>query len=68
MARQDPDAPRRPPGRPCNVEPGRKVMTWLTAREHDQLIRIAARHDVSVSAVVRRVLETRLRAEDHRDG
>jgi len=64
----DPPVPKRPRGRPRNAEPGRKVMTWLTAREHDRLIRVALKHDMSVSEVVRRVLEHRVRADDHRDG
>lgn len=50
------DAPRRPPGRPRAAEPGSSVTTWMPRREHDQLVRIARTHDLSVSFVTRRLI------------
>jgi hypothetical protein len=48
-------------GRPRNAEPSSSVSTWLPAREHDKLIRLAQHEDVSISALVRRLLNLRLR-------
>lgn len=49
----------RKPGRPQNEEPGSRVSTWLPASQHDQLVRMAKQRDVSVSAVVRSLLQSR---------
>jgi len=43
-------------GRPRSTDPGSRVSTWIPARYHDQLIRIANERDISVSAVVNKVL------------
>jgi cytidylate kinase len=51
-------------GRPKSAEPGSTVSTWIPASEHDRLVRIANRHEMSVSeyvgAVLRRDIRTRL--------
>jgi len=48
-------------GRPRNAEPSSSVTTWLPAREHDTLIRLAREEETSISALVRRLLNLRLR-------
>lgn len=52
MKAVEPDI-RRSPGRPKNDDPGATVCTWLPSREHDKLIRLANKHETSVSAIVR---------------
>jgi cytidylate kinase len=37
------------------------MTVWLRADEHDRLIRLAQKHDTSVSAVARHLLTRRLR-------
>jgi hypothetical protein len=39
------------------------VSTWLPAPDADRLIEVARRHDVSVSAMLRRFVIIQLRAE-----
>lgn len=53
--------PERRRGRPRVLETSAAVTTWLPAKEHDRLIRIANEHEISVSALVRRVLILTLR-------
>jgi len=36
----------------------------LTARTHDRLIAIAAQHDISVSALVRRIVESKIKPQE----
>ena len=50
----------RTPGRP-RQDPCAKVSTWLPADDADRLLRLAHRHGVSLSAVVRRLVILRLR-------
>ena len=47
-------------GRPRLDVPGASVSTWLRPHEHDRLIRLAQRRDVSISALVRQILILRL--------
>lgn len=47
-------------GRPRVEEPRSTVSTWLPARTHDQLIRLARQHEQSISATVRQLLILRL--------
>jgi hypothetical protein len=51
-------------GRPKSAEPGSTVSTWLPVSDHDRLVRIANRREMSVSeyvgTVLRRDLRTRL--------
>ena len=47
-------------GRPRVAEPGSSVSTWLRQADHDQLIRLAQRHDLSVSALVRQLVTRRI--------
>lgn len=47
-------------GRPRVEEPGSAVTTWLRQREHDQLIRLAQKHETTVSALVRSLLILKL--------
>jgi hypothetical protein len=56
-----PEPPHHAPGRPRADEPGASVSTWLRAEDHDRLIRLAQQHDMPVSALVRRLLELKLR-------
>lgn len=51
---------RRKPGRPKADEPSTSVSTWIPAREHDRLIRLAQRKEQSVSETVRQLLRQRL--------
>jgi hypothetical protein len=53
----DPTTPPKKVGRP-RVEPGGPVTTWLPTRLHDQLIAVARRRDESVSACLRRLVES----------
>lgn len=53
----------RKPGRPRNHEPGSAVMTWLTASEHERLVKYAALRGESVSATVRLLLRTKWAAD-----
>ena len=46
-------------GRPRNAEPSSSVSTWLPAHEHDVLIRRARAEEISVSALVRRLVRVR---------
>ena len=48
-------------GRPRVSDPGATATTWLRASEHDRLIALAHRYDLSVSAVVRRLVLMALR-------
>lgn len=43
-------------GRPRVPEPRSSVSAWLPARVHDRLIAVAHRQDVSVSALVRKLI------------
>lgn len=51
---------RRKGGRPRSDEPKTSVSTWIPAREHDRLIRLANQRDQSVSQTVRQLLLQRL--------
>jgi hypothetical protein len=51
---------RRKGGRPRSGEPKTSVSTWIPAREHDRLIRLAHQRDQSVSQTVRQLLLQRL--------
>lgn len=51
---------RRKPGRPKSDEPKTAVMTWISAQEHDRLIRLANQREQSVSQTVRQLLRQRL--------
>lgn len=48
-------------GRPPVEEPRSTVSTWLPSKYHDQLIELAKRREVSVSAYVRSVIIMRLK-------
>jgi hypothetical protein len=48
--------PHRKRGRPRVQEPRSSVSTWIPSQAHDRLASIARSNDVSVSAVVRRVV------------
>ena len=50
-------------GRPFVSEARSSVSTWIPARYHDRLIRIAQRNEVSVSAVVRGAIVLLLKDE-----
>jgi predicted HicB family RNase H-like nuclease len=43
-------------GRPRSREPNNTVCSWVPARVHDRLIRIANAREMSVSEYVRRVI------------
>ena len=47
-------------GRPRAAEPSTNVCTWLKTKDYDRLLRLAARRDTSVSAILRRLVVTRL--------
>lgn len=55
MTRPEPVMVRKR-GRPRAQEPRSSVSTWLPARHHDRLIRLANRRGESVSATVREVI------------
>jgi hypothetical protein len=52
----DPVPVIRKRGRPRVPEPRSAVMTWVPVHVHDRLIDLAQRYDMSVSAVLRRVI------------
>lgn len=52
---------KRKPGRPKADEPSSSVSTWMRVREHDALVKLARRCDLSVSAVVRALILQRLK-------
>jgi hypothetical protein len=56
MAKPDP----RPRGRPPVEEKGTSVSTWLRPSEHDKLIKLAHKHETSISSLVRQLLTLRL--------
>jgi len=51
------DEPLKKPGRPPADDPGSPVSIWLSASQHDQLIRRARERDESLSAYVRRLID-----------
>jgi hypothetical protein len=53
--------PKRPRGRPRIEEPRSSVSTWIWSKHHDALVRMAKEQDRSVSAVVRRILQEKIR-------
>lgn len=52
--------PRRP-GRPRATEPGSSVSTWVPTRDHDCLVRLANLGGVSVSTLVKQIIQTTTR-------
>lgn len=50
-------------GRPRVSEPRSAVSTWIPSRYHDRLSRIALRHGVSVSRVVKQAIVVFLKDE-----
>lgn len=59
MAKEHDESPR-PRGRPKSDEPGSTVSSWLSAQEHDRLIRLAEQQETSVSALVRQLIVPKL--------
>jgi len=47
-------------GRPRAPEPGATVCAWLSASDHDRLVRLAQSREQSVSALVRSLLIMRI--------
>lgn len=60
MEKDSTDPPGKP-GRPHVREPGSSVTTWLPQTDHDHLIQLAQRHDLSVSALMRQLITRHLR-------
>ena len=56
--------PGRRRGRPRSEEPHTTVSTWLPARAHDGLIKLAHQREMSVSELVRRVIIITLRSDE----
>ena len=56
----EPPTPK-PRGRPRAEQPGSGVSAWLRADEHDRLIRLASKHELSVSQMIRVILKRVLR-------
>lgn len=55
------EIPPRRRGRPKLAEPsGISLTTWLRPSQYDQLARLAAKHDVSLSSLARDLLLKRL--------
>lgn len=54
-----PSPSERRRGRPRAAEPGSAVTVWLPESEHDRLIRLANMAEVSVSELMRRLLDYR---------
>lgn len=52
---------KRKRGRPKLEEPRVSIATWLRAGEHDRLIQIANREAKSLSALVRELVERKIR-------
>lgn len=52
---------QKPIGRPRAEEPGSAVTTWLRQSEHDKLIRLANKHETTISSLVRSLLILKLR-------
>jgi hypothetical protein len=44
-------------GRPRGTEPGSTLTAYVPASYHDRITQLAIKHDISVSQVVRRVLD-----------
>lgn len=51
----------RGPGRPPAEEPKAPLTTWLPQHQYDQLTRIAHKHDIKLSALVRDMIVLQLR-------
>jgi len=58
----DKPPPKRVGGRPRARERGAVVSTWVAASSYDAMIRLARKHDVSISRVVQVRLRRALRA------
>jgi hypothetical protein len=56
-----PSDARRPRGRPRTPEPKATLSAWVPTTDHDRIALLALKHDVSVSKIVRRLLEESLR-------
>lgn len=54
------DPPRRPPGRP-KAEPGTVLSTYVRTADYDRLVRVALKQDRSVAALVRDLLQLKLK-------
>ena len=48
-------------GRPRLEDPGVPVATWLPSSDYDRLIKVATKHDTTVSALVRTWLRLKLK-------
>ena len=48
---------RRKRGRPRSLEPGSRVTVWITAAQHDALVKQAQRTDQSLSKTLRDQLQ-----------
>jgi hypothetical protein len=55
------DPPRRRPGRPRVDEPGARLSTFVRQGDYDRLVRLALKEDRSVAALVRELLNLKLR-------
>lgn len=53
-------------GRPCVAERGERLSTYLRVSDHDAIVRLALKHDRSVSSVVRGMLHRQLISESKR--
>jgi len=61
------EPPKRLGGRPRARERGAVVSTWVAATDYDRIIRLARKHDVSISKVVQVQLRRALRAVERGD-
>ena len=55
------DLERRRPGRPLSSDPSSPVSTRVPQSYHDRIVKLAAKHDVSVSAMVKTLLVLQLK-------
>lgn len=60
------DARRR--GRPRVAEPRSTLSTWVWAKHHDRLVQLAAKKEISVSALVRDILTKAVPVERKKAG
>jgi hypothetical protein len=60
MADEEPRKPGRP--RVADPKPGAAVSTWLPPADYDTIIKIAKKHDVTISALVRSWLQLKIKS------
>lgn len=54
------EAPKKKGGRPRVAEPRHGVSTWIRVTDYDSLLKLAKKHETSLSAIVRHLIHLRI--------